>query len=45
MSNTMTEKENIRFYISIYTQRKKFSTLMFFWNDKWYDKYHEITDR
>jgi hypothetical protein len=18
---------------------------MFFWNDKWYDKYHEITDQ
>jgi len=29
----------------IYTQRKKFSTPMFFWNDKWYDKYHEITDQ
>ena len=29
----------------IYTQRKKLSTPMFFWNDKWYDKYHEITDQ
>ena len=27
-----------------YTQRKKLSTPMFFWNDKWY-KYHEITDQ
>ena len=29
----------------IYTQRKKLSTPMFFSNDKWYDKYHEITDQ
>ena len=27
-----------------YTQRKKLSTSMFFWNHKWY-KYHEITDQ
>ena len=27
-----------------YTQRKKLSTPMFVWNDKWYDKFHEITD-
>jgi hypothetical protein len=25
--------------------RIKLSTLMLFWNDKWYDKYHEITDQ
>ena len=30
---------------TIYTQSKKLSTPMFFWNDKWYDKYHEITDQ
>ena len=29
----------------IYTQRKTLSTPMFFWNDKWYDKYHKITDQ
>jgi len=28
-----------------YTQRQKLSTPIFFWNDKWYDKYHEITDQ
>jgi hypothetical protein len=29
----------------IYTQRTKLSTPMFFLNDKWYNKYHEITDQ
>jgi hypothetical protein len=29
----------------ILSQRKKLSTPMFFWNDKWYDKYHEITNQ
>ena len=36
---------NICWIISTYTQRKKLSTSMFFWNDKWYDKYHEFTDQ
>ena len=31
--------------IKLYTQRKKLSTPVFFWNDTWYDKYHEITDQ
>jgi hypothetical protein len=32
-------------HYTYYTLRKKLCTLMFFWNDKWYEKYQEITDQ
>jgi hypothetical protein len=35
----------MKFLFSIYTQRKILSNSMFFWNDKWYDTYHKITDQ
>ena len=43
--NKYTGKYYISYVYYIYTQRNKLSIPMFFLNEKWYDKYHEITDQ